>query len=228
MMTELALFATSNKTTQFADYTVEIIPSSLGKDFIVKNHYSRGVHNGPICVGLLLEGKLVGVCAFAAPSSEAVRASVFGQHLKQAVIELHRLVLLDEVPKNAESFFIVRALRELKKYKPYYKAVLSFADPTQNHLGVIYQATNALYCGQSAPATFYLDQDGRLRHPRQNGVNITRTMAEERGWQPVKRKGKYRYLYLIADDKRDKKNLLGQLRLDILPYPKKEEENGTI
>lgn len=221
LMTELSIFTTPNRTTQFADFDVQIIPASIGKEFIIAHHYSRGVHNGPICVGLINNGKLVGVCAFAAPSSEAVRASVFGEDMKQSVIELHRLVLLDEVPKNAESFFISRALRELKNHRPYYKAVLSFADPTQNHLGIIYQATNALYCGVSAPATFYLDPDGRLRHPRQNGVNITKEIAESRGWKPVKRQGKHRYLYLLPDNRRDKKVLLRKLQLDVFSYPKK-------
>lgn len=220
-MTELALFSTTNKTAQFADYDVQVIPANVGKEFIIKHHYSRGVHNGPICIGLVHAGELVGVCAFAAPSSEAVRASVFGEDMKNSIIELHRLVLLDSVPKNAESFFIVRALKTLKIHRPYYKAVLSFADPTQGHLGTIYQATNAFYCGVSASAVFYLDETGRLRHPRQNGVNITRETAVSRGWKPVKRLGKHRYLYLLPGDKRERKHLLARLLLEVYPYPKK-------
>lgn len=224
-MTELSLFASENDTKEFSDYSVEMIPASVGKPFIIKHHYSHGVHNGPICVGLLKDGALVGVCAFAAPSSENVRASVFGTEQKDSVIELHRLVLLDEVPKNGESFFIVRALKELKKHRPYYNAVISFADPTENHLGIIYQATNALYCGRSSPATFYLDETGRLRHPRQNGKNITAEMAREKGWKPTKREGKHRYLYLLPDDKRHLKQLKKDFKLQSIPYPKKGNSN---
>jgi len=224
-VTELSLFASKNDTKEFHEYSVEMIPSALGKAFIIEHHYSHGVHNGPICVGLLHHGKLVGVCAFASPSSENVRSSIFGDDYKDSVIELHRLVLLDEVPKNGESFFIVRALKELKKARPYYNAVISFADPTENHLGVIYQATNAFYCGRSAPATFFLDETGRLRHPRQNGKNITVEMARQRGWKPTKREGKHRYLYLLPDDRRHLKDLREKFRLEVLPYPKKGQEN---
>lgn len=224
-MTELSLFASKNETKDFSNYSVEMIPAKIGKQFIIEHHYSHGVHNGPICVGLLLEGRLVGVCAFAAPSSENVRSSIFGEDYKESVIELHRLVLLDEVPKNGESFFIVRALKELKKHRSYYNAVVSFADPTENHLGVIYQATNALYCGRSAPATFYLDETGRLRHPRQNGKNITSDLAKERGWVPTKREGKHRYLYLLPNDRRHLKELKSKFKLQVIPYPKKEESN---
>jgi hypothetical protein len=173
-----------------------------------------------MCYGLFQGEELVGVCAFATPSSEAVCASVFGQEYKRSVTELHRLVLLDQIPKNSESWFIVRALKMLKKDRPYYNAVLSFADATEGHIGVIYQATNARYSGTSGKATFYLDQTGRLRHPRQNGVNIKKEEAAIRGWKPVKREGKHRYLYILPDNKKHKKDLINKLLLPTLPYPK--------
>jgi hypothetical protein len=216
----LDLFSETNKTSAFSEYSVAVIPTLIGKRFIIQNHYSKGVHNGPMCFGLLKNGNLVGVCAFASPSSENVRSSIFGEKYKDSVTELHRLVLLDEVPKNAESFFIVRALRELKKLRPYYKAVISFADPTQNHLGIIYQATNALFCGVSSPATFFLDETGRLRHPRQNGRNISGEEAKDLGWVATKRQGKYRYVYLLPENKSDLRVLKSLFKLESYPYPK--------
>lgn len=203
------------------DKWVEAIPSKVGKDFVKKHHYSRGIHNGPMCYGLFDKGELVGVCAFANPCSENVCASVFGSENKRRVTELHRLVLLDKAPRNSESWFIVRALRQLKKDRPNYWCVLSFADSTQGHIGIIYQATNAIYSGTSGNATFYLDSDGRLRHPRQNGKNINREQARKMGWTPVKRMGKHRYLYLLPDNKRHKKHLQSLLKLPSMPYPKK-------
>ena len=202
------------------NYRVEKIPSLTGKDFIKNYHYSHGVHNGPMCYGLFNGSDLIGVCAFATPSSENVCASVFGVEHKRSVTELHRLVLLDEVPKNSESWFIVRALKALKKDRPYYNAVLSFADATQGHLGVIYQATNAIYTGTSGKATFYIDPNGRLRHPRQNGHNVTKDEAAEKKWKPTQREGKHRYLYLLPDNRQHKKVLKKSLLLKSLPYPK--------
>jgi hypothetical protein len=163
--------------------------------------------------------RLAGVCAFATPSSEAVCASVFGVEFKRSVTELHRLVLLDEVRHNAESFFISRAMKLLKQDRPYYSAVLSFADSTQGHRGTIYQATNALYCGMTGRSRFFYDETGRLRHPRQNGVNITLQMAKERGWTGVMREAKYRYLFILPTNKRDRKAWLARLLLTPLPYP---------
>jgi hypothetical protein len=207
-------------------YDVRKIDTKLGKEFVKKYHYSKGIHNGPMCYGLFEKNcfDLIGVIAFANPCSENVCSSIFGIEEKRSVTELHRLVLLDEVPKNSESWFISRTLKLFKKDKPKYNAVLSFADATQGHIGTIYQATNAIYTGMSGKATFFIDSDNRLRHPRQNGHNITNLEAIQRNWKPVKRDGKHRYLYLLPNDKKHKKELLNKLLLTQLPYPKRFSE----
>jgi len=155
---------------------------------------------------------LIGVLCFATPCSENVRGSVFGPDFKNNVTELHRLFINDAycgrtTPKGTESWFISRCLRKLKGDNPNIWAVLTFADSTEGHTGVIYKATNAKFCGMTSKATFYLDREGRLRHPRQNGVNISTDEAITRGWCPVKRFAKSRYLYLLPNSKGHKKKL---------------------
>lgn len=206
-------------------YEVRKVAGKIGKEFVKKHHYSHGIHNGPMTWGMFKKDSdtLVGVIAFATPCSENVRSSVFGPEYRAHVTELHRLVLLDEVEHNAESWFIARGLKGLKEAKPNYWAVLSFADATEGHVGTIYQATNALYCGTSGKATFYRDQDGRLRHPRQNGVNISAIEAKSKGWVPEKRDGKHRYLFLLPDSKGHLRRLHRELKLDTLPYPTNKE-----
>lgn len=205
----------------FQGRSVAEISSAIGSAFIREHHYSHGCHNGPTCFGLKDDrDRLVGVLAFATPNSENVRASVFGPEYVDHVTELHRLVVLDSEPKNTESWFIAEALRQLKLRQPRIWAVVSFADATEGHVGTIYQATNALYYGTSGVATFYVDQVGRLRHPRQNGVNITAESAAARGWRPVQRDGKHRYCFLLPDDRAHKRRLKKLLKIHPLPYPK--------
>lgn len=202
-------------------YEVRRIPGGRGKAFIREHHYSRSCHNGPMTWGMFERGEdeLVGVIAFATPSSENVRASVFGVENKASVTELHRLVILDVTPKNAESWLIAKGLRGLLEERPHIRCVLSFADATEGHVGTIYQASNALFCGTTGRATFYRDGDGRLRHPRQNGVNITASEARRRGWVPERREAKNRYAFLVGT--RDQKRWARRnLRLTPLEYPK--------
>lgn len=185
-------------------YIVKKIDCKTAKDYIRKNHYSHGCHNGPSpCYGLFENNNLIGVLMFATPCSENVRASVFGKEYKDSVTELHRLHILDVTPKNTESWFISRCLKLLKNDKPNIKAVITFSDSTEGHNGTIYKATNAYRIGQTGSATFFIDETGRLRHPRQNGVNISKEQAKEKGWVPCKRTAKNRFLYLIPKDKRE-------------------------
>lgn len=206
------------------DLTVKKIKSSIGRDFIIEHHYSGTCHGGPMCWGAYDGLRLVGVVAFATPISENVRKSIwkdqFADEMKNHTTELHRLVTLDECPKNTESWLISRALRGLKEYKPKYKAVISFADSTEGHIGTIYQASNAIYYGSNSNTnTFYRDQNGALRAPRQNGVNISIDEAKARGWTPEKRQYKHRYLFLIPDPYEKKSDLMDKLSVENQPYP---------
>ena len=201
-------------------YTVKQMASLDGRAYIVDNHYTGGCHRRPMCWGLYDDdGVANGVIAFATPSSEAVRASFFGSEHKDKVTELHRMHLQDGHERNATTWFIARALEGLKAYRPNIIAVVSYADATEGHLGTVYQAANALYLGTTAVATFYRDEAGVLRHPRQCGVNITPDMAAERGWTPERRAAKHRYLFLVGT-RREKRWALDHLRQTSLPYPK--------
>lgn len=197
-------------------YRIEKISAKIAKKYIHKNHYSHGSHNGPSpCFGLFDEENLIGVLMFATPCSENVRASIFGKEYINHVTELHRLHILDITPKNTESWFISRCLRLLKESKPEIWAVLSFSDTTEGHEGTIYKATNAYRLGQSSPAMFYIDQNGRLRHPHQCGINITKEKAKELGWSSTKRMSKNRYMWLLPTSKHNKKELIALCKYDL-------------
>lgn len=198
------------------DYQVKRIECKTAKEYIKKHHYSHGCHNGTSpCYGLFDKDALIGVLMFATPCSENVRKSIFGEEYKDSVIELHRLHILDVTPKNTESYFISRCLKLLKKDRPQTKAVITFSDKTEGHEGTIYKATNAYRIGSTGSSTFYLDETGRLRHPRQCGVNITKDEAKKRGWTPVKREAKNRYLYLIYENKWERKLLINRCKYDL-------------
>ena len=193
--------------------TVNRIPSKVGKEYIKNNHYSGSCHNGPMCWGLFREDELVGVCAFATPCSENVRRSIFGPDSKHRVTELHRLHTQDDLPENALSWFVTRAIRGLLEYRPDIRGILSFADSTEGHHGGIYKALNFLYKGTTGRARFYRDQSGSLRHPRQCGVNIDLEEARQRGWKPEYREAKHRYLLVTGPTRSEKKYWTRQVKI---------------
>lgn len=154
---------------------------------------------------------------------------------REHVTELQRLAIVPDAPKNTATWFISRALKRLKDYKSKYWAVISMADRTEGHDGTIYKAASADYYGLAQARVFYIDQEGRLRPPRQNGENITISEARERGWDVVKRETKHRYVFWLPDKystenapPTHKKNAIRQMAtVDLQEYPD-EDENGSV
>jgi hypothetical protein len=123
-------------------WEVKIVERKIISDFIEKWHYSGSI-NGCIsdyCFGLYCDqGELKGALFYGrmAMANQYKRFS----DKENSVIELRRLCCVDSTPKNAESFFIGRSLRMLKKLWAG-KVVVSYADKEYGHTGLIYKASN--------------------------------------------------------------------------------------
>lgn len=209
-------------------YNVCSISFALARTFIGQHHYAKGMANAMTAGYGLFDGNhMIGALVFQNASSEAARATVFGGDYRPHITDLHRLVILDVTPRNAESWFIAQCLRRLKKAKPHIWGILSFADPSAGHCGTIYQATNAVYSGLTAAGKpIYVDGDGRQRHSRQCGKNVGVAEAARRGWTAKANSPKHRYCLLTPDHRRHRKELNGLLRLENLPYPRPQSTNN--
>jgi hypothetical protein len=87
----------------------------------------------------------------------------------------------------------------------------------------IYQATNAQYAGLTDRGlrTQFVDNRGRLRSDRSHGRSLTVAEAAERGWVPVVRGKKHRYLFLTPDSRAHRRELASLVRWPNYPYPKR-------
>jgi hypothetical protein len=135
------------------------------KDFIEKNHYSGSI-NGCIsdyCYSLHNpDGKMVGAMFFGRMAMKN-QYKRFSENEKD-VIELRRLCCIDDTPKNAESFFISRALKLLKKNWDG-KVVVSYSDLEYGHEGIIYKASNFKQLETKAGAKVVI-YNGKRYHDR--------------------------------------------------------------
>ena len=88
------------------------------------------------------------------------------------------------------SKIVAISMKLLKKDFPKIRALVSYADPEQNHKGKIYQAMNWYYIGNTNPARKYF-KNGKFFH--------SRTMADRdlSTYKRVKTKPKYKYCYLF-------------------------------
>lgn len=198
---------------------MERLSLAEGKAFFAANHYAKGVGNAAMLFGQRgTDGNLVAVAAYAVPCSQVARKSPLGEEYHEGVYTLQRLARVAQPPEGfVLSAFLAQSLKAFSEYRPNAVFVTAFSDTTEGHHGGIYQATNWLYFGTTGGrAKFWLDADGRLRHPRQCGVNVD---GVSKGWTPVMRESKHRYGIFIGN-KRARKAASKSLLWTPQDYPK--------
>ena len=201
------------------DWSVKPIDNATAQQVVVKHHY---LHRKAPCsqaFGLFDDaGQLRGVVMYGTPSSSSLRAGIAGKEHANNVVELTRLWIDDSTPKNSESYLIGNSIKHCGK-----EIVVSFADTSQNHLGIVYQATNWIYTGLSAKRTDWqvqgIDKHGHTWADKYTAVEMRQLFGDK--FKLVPRSRKHRYIYLNAKGKR-RKELLALLRYEQQPYPKTE------
>lgn len=203
--------------SDLSGWTVDRIDNATAQKIVVDNHYLHRKAPCSAAFGLFDEmGRLWGVVMYGTPSSSSLRAGIAGAEEANNVIELTRLWIHDDAPKNGESFLIGRSVRNAGK-----DIVVSFADTAQNHYGVVYQATNWLYTGLSAKRTDWtvegIDKHGHTWADKYSANEMREMFGDKFTLQPRSRK--HRYVFLNGSKAR-KRDLLAKLNYPVQPYPK--------
>lgn len=202
------------------DWSVKPIDNATAQQLVVEYHY---LHRKAPCsqaFGLFDESnKLRGVVMYGTPSSSSLRAGVAGKEHANNVIELTRLWIDDSTPKNSESYLIGNSIKQCSK-----EIVVSFADTAQNHLGIVYQATNWIYTGLSAKRTDWtvegIDKHGHTWADKYTASEMRELYGDR--FTLVPRSRKHRYIFINAKGSR-RKELMSLLRYKQEPYPKLEK-----
>ena len=132
------------------DFTIEPVERKVIQSFVHKWHYSHST-NGvqqTQCFALFNGEKLIGAMMYALPSMKSTAAK-YNPDNPLRCWELRRLCCIDDTPKNTESYFIGHTLRWLRDNTSI-KKVISYADETYNHKGVIYKASNFKHLGMTS------------------------------------------------------------------------------
>ena len=224
--------------------TIREISKKIAKDMIIKNHYS---HSWTMCryaLGIFYETdnehtffdekdeKLAGVCIYGYPVGRSATTSISPELKSEEVLELTRLFIFDEYGKNTESISISKTFQWLRENAPEIKALISYSDSEQGHVGTIYQATNWVYQGNDLRLmdtyAVKLEPDGKWIHSRTvfatYGSGNLERLKKKIGhtfWRK-KETMKHRYLYFLCS-KKDKKKFMNTLKHPSLPYIKLDE-----
>ena len=197
-------------------YQIAPVPRPQARAYIEAHHYLRTAPRAPtVALGLWQGATLIGVALIGVSCSEAARAFPFGPAYKTHVLELTRFHVLDGTPRNTESWFLARVRRRLDRRL---WGLLAFADPSAGHVGTLYQASSALYLGQTRARRAYRDSAGRTHSERQGRTTFSAATATAYGWTAVPQPPKHRYLFLLGGPLQ-RHYVRQALRVPVLPYP---------
>lgn len=131
-------------------------------------HYKGGAMGGGIsvCFGMFINGQLVGGSVLGKPRHEKKYKNC---------IDIRRMALLDDAPKNSESYFLSKIIKWCA-CNTKYDYVLSYSDMTVGHSGTIYKAANFQLIGETSP-TKYVVWNGKTYHPR--SISIERPYSHQ-------------------------------------------------
>ncbi len=203
-------------TPALRNLRVQTISPRIAKP-VLRNHYlgslpgatqiSFGVFNGPSLEGVVTLG-----CG-PINGHRLVRGATRDDYLC-----LSRLWLSDRLPRNSESRVIAVVARLLRKYTAV-KFLLSYADPTHGHRGIVYQAAGWTYIGMSSQSDLYSVGNGKPQHSRSlshrmgsHSLKYLRSQGIQ--IEPVRQQPKHKYVLFLDPSWR------GQLVPEPQPYPK--------
>lgn len=193
-----------NQNQRVKEMIVKPVPASFVRPYVASYHYSHIMPDNAFeCFAGFYKDKLAGVVVFGNGANNQTFTALIPDIELKNCRELTRLWSADGMPQNTESKLISESINLLPK-EVY--LVVSFADPSHNHRGIIYQATNFYYCGMSNPSMMLVDKDGtkfhvrtigsyKRRHPELRGLT-NKEIMEKYGWTYCESAGKHRYVYL--------------------------------
>ena len=188
---------------------VGIVGRGLARVLIARCHYSNVMPRiTRFCVGGWKDNRLVAVMTlgFGTRPRHTIEG-MFPSLSTEDYLEIGKLCVSDDMPRNTESYFISRALGVIQEQRPNVAVVFSWADGILGKPGYVYQAAN-FYFGGFIWTEIYLTEDGIKLHPR-SVQGLTAGKGEARGPRDfattsamglTKYWGKqFRYIYPLCD-----------------------------
>jgi len=121
---------------------VKSLKPRIARQFISKWHYSgKPYPKSRLHLGAFLDGRLVGVMQFGDPLDRSKVIGLVSGTKWHDMLELNRMAMIDDTPKNTESRFISVSMKLIKKHYPKIEWILSFSDGCRCGDGTIYRAS---------------------------------------------------------------------------------------
>ena len=203
----------ASPTSTLHDFRVRPVTRFDATPFIISRHYAKKFPQVSYYFGMYDSKELIGITAFGTPASPSLTRGICGKKYQDEVLELKRLVLKYN-RKNEASYLISKSFKLLPKPR----IIVSFADTSQDHVGVVYQASNFIYTGLSKKRP-----DWRMKGKNLHSKSIceqfdsAQRKSDDRFYL-IDRPRKHRYIFFLGN-KKQRKQYLEDLKYEVQEYP---------
>lgn len=151
---------TENFDFDFNDINFKKIDINVANVFCGKYHYFANAGRSGLFYGAFMGGKLVAVSAFAGITrKESINFTDFKTN---EVKELTRFCIADGYHKNNFASWLLSKLIKATGVK----MIITYADETYGHSGIIYKSCNWQYVSEVKPDYFYRNKDNYVVHKK--------------------------------------------------------------
>lgn len=182
-------------------------------------HYSRCTPKSKQAwIGVWEREKFIGIVSFGR-STTPYLGDAYGLKTTECV-ELTRIALRKH--ESSVSRIMAIAFKLIKKQSPGLRLLISLADPSQGHIGSVYQAANWIYVGRSSKCLQYF-YNGKWRNDTPLHKLLVAKPSLKSRLKTREIEGKYKYLMPLDNEMR--KRILPLAK----PYPKRASsaDSGT-
>lgn len=176
-------------TLHKSDWRVYNASISKARELVAKWHYAGGASNTAAAIHGLYRADdylLTGIAWWIPPTRDCAAA---WWPEPNEVLALSRLAIADWVPKNAESFLLMRSVKLLPAR---WRCLITFADTWRNHTGTIYKACGWEYLGLTKPERIYT-LDGRMVSRKCGPKTRTNSQMESLGAECIGSYARHRF-----------------------------------
>lgn len=198
-------FDALNGGCDFEFNQVVIIDGISDSDYVPfydKYHYMGTGGRRGLTIGAMLDSKLIASCTFGPITRKeiAIRKGVDSKEMR----ELVRFCIHPNYhKKNFASWFMGKCIKLFRKNYKDVTMLVSFADSTEGHEGIIYKATNWEYDGITGKSYHYENEDGKKIH-KKTVFDTAKKLGmkevayyKENGLTKVKHEPKHRYFFKL-------------------------------
>lgn len=217
------------------DFKVKTINKDLALEMVKKYHYSNTLPKiNKVFLGFYLENEIVGMLSLGYGTRPLhTLKNMFPTLEVKNYLEIGRMCMTEEMPKNSESQMISKTVSWLKNNMKEVKVLFTWADGFRGKVGYVYQSCSFMYIGHIVTDAYMMN--GTLIHPRkikkllvkdyknEKRITVRPTIQQMIELDIKKYKGKqFKYIKMLCS-KVEQKRLLREANIVLLPYPKEKD-----